>query len=141
MGGWIDFKALRATLSFADVLRHYGVEVKAKGSQHHGYCPLPNHNGKKNSPSFSANLEKGIFNCFGCGAKGNLLEFAAFMENANPSDGAELRKIAVKLRDKFCPEPGGSPKKKASAGEDRPRIRRNSRNQPKSLLPTSVPWW
>src|SRR5579884_3843768 len=61
MGEWIDFKALRAQLSFADVLRLYGVEVKAKanGKQHHGYCPLPNHNGKRNSPSFSANLEKG----------------------------------------------------------------------------------
>lgn len=113
MGDWIDFKALRAKLNFADVLRLYGIEVKAKagGKQHHGYCPLPNHNGKRNSPSFSANLEKGIFNCFGCGAKGNLLEFAALMENVNPDDGAELRKVAIRLRDKFCPELGGDSKK------------------------------
>lgn len=81
---WIDFKALRARLDFAAVLEHYGVEVKRKGNQHHGFCPLPNHNGKKNSPSFSANLEKGIFQCFGCGAKGNILDFALFMEKADP---------------------------------------------------------
>ncbi|HLX70513.1 MAG TPA: CHC2 zinc finger domain-containing protein, partial [Verrucomicrobiae bacterium] len=87
MSGWIDFKALRAKLDFEQMLRHYGVEVKRKGKQHHGFCPLPNHNGKKNSPSFSANLERGIFQCFGCGAKGNSLEFAALMEKVDPKDG------------------------------------------------------
>ena len=88
MKTWIDFKGLRKKLDFEQVLRHYGVEVKRKGNQHQGYCPLPNHQGKKNSPSFSANLERGIFQCFGCGAKGNVLEFAAMMEKADPKDGA-----------------------------------------------------
>ena len=101
---WIDFKALRKQLDFAQVLKHYGVEVKAKGTQHHGFCPLPNHNGKGNSPSFSANLEKGIFQCFGCGAKGNVLEFAALMEKADPQDGSALLAIASKLQKQFCPE-------------------------------------
>lgn len=98
---WIDFKELRRQLDFAAVLRHYGVELKIKGTQHHGYCPLPNHQGKKNSPSFSAHLEKGIFQCFGCGAKGNLLEFAALMENIDPANGTELHKVAVKLQRQF----------------------------------------
>jgi hypothetical protein len=88
---WIDFKALRAKLDFEQVLKHYSVEIKRKGSQHHGYCPLPNHNGKKNSASFSANLERGIFQCFGCGAKGNVLDFAALMENVDPKAGPALR--------------------------------------------------
>ena len=104
MNQWIDFKALRASLSFEQVLRHYGVEVKAKGGkQHHGYCPLPNHNGKRNSASFSANLEKGIFNCFGCGAKGNLIDFAVLMERLNPESGADVRKAALILQERFCP--------------------------------------
>lgn len=101
---WIDFKALRARLDFVRILEFYKVEVKRKGNQHHGFCPLPNHNGKKNSPSFSASLEKGIFQCFGCGAKGNLLEFAALMENVDPKDGAALRKVAAALQQRFCPE-------------------------------------
>jgi DNA primase len=108
MNNWIDFKALRSNLDFEQVLRHYGVEVKRKGKQHHGYCPLPNHNGKKNSPSFSANLERGIFQCFGCGAKGNVLEFAALMSRVDPKDGTALRKIALELRGRFCPELGES---------------------------------
>ncbi len=109
MSNWIDFKELRAKITFESVLRHYGVEVKRNGNQHHGFCPLPNHNGKKNSPSFSANLEKGIFQCFGCGAKGNLLEFAAMMEKVDPKDGTAFRKVADKLRKQFCPELGGTP--------------------------------
>ena len=108
---WIDFKALRAKLDFAAVLAHYGVEVKRKGSQHHGYCPLPNHNGKKNSPSFSANLERGIFQCFGCGAKGNVLEFAALMQSVDPKDGTALREVALNLQQRFCPEPACGPGK------------------------------
>jgi len=75
---WIDFKALRAKLDFEQVLRHYGVEVKRKGKQHHGFCPLPSHQGQKNSPSFSANLERGIFQCFGCGAKRQYFGFCLY---------------------------------------------------------------
>ena len=127
---WIDFKELRARLDFAQILELYKVEVKRKGNQHHGFCPLPNHNGKRNSPSFSASLEKGIFQCFGCGAKGNVLDFAALMENTNPKDGAALRGIALKLQKQFCPELGNksskpaadkpAPPKKAEPKDERP---------------------
>lgn len=103
---WIDFKELRSKLDFEAVLKHYGVEVKRKGNQHHGFCPLPNHQGKRNSPSFSANLERGIFQCFGCGAKGNVLEFAALMEKSDPKDGTALHKVAAELQKRFCPEMG-----------------------------------
>ena len=101
---WIDFKALRAKLDFEQVLRHYGVEVHRKGRQHQGLCPLPGHDGKKNLPSFSANLERGIFHCFGCKAKGNVLEFAALMERVSLKNGAAIRKVALKLQEQFCPE-------------------------------------
>jgi DNA primase len=102
MNKWIDFRELRAQLDFETVLKHFRVEVRRKGDQHLGFCPLPNHKGKRNSPSFSANLERGIFQCFGCGAKGNILEFVALMRNTNPTDGAALRKVALDLQKKFC---------------------------------------
>jgi DNA primase len=132
MATWIDFKELRSKLNFEEVLRHYKVEVKRKGSQHHGFCPLPNHNGKKNSPSFSASLDKGIFQCFGCGAKGNILDFAALMENANPKDGAALHTVAVELQKRFCPELGNKPKEKTGEEKTPPKA------EPKSDLPTIV---
>ena len=101
---WINFKELRAKLKFEDVLRHYKVDVRRKGEQHQGSCPLPNHSGRRDSPSFSANLERGIFHCFGCGAKGNLLEFAALMSGVDAKNGSALRKVAVELQTRFCPE-------------------------------------
>jgi len=131
MTAWIDFKKLRANLDFEQVLKHYGVEVKRKGDQHQGFCPLPNHQGKRNSPSFSANLKRGIFQCFGCGAKGNVLEFAALMEKVDLKDGTAMRNVALELQRRFCPEldetPKGTPKP-----EEQPKAK------PKQELPVVV---
>src|SRR5687767_9902184 len=125
MATWIDFRALRRSLRFENVLRHYKVEIKAKGNQHHGFCPLPNHTGQKHSQSFSANLEKGIFQCFGCGAKGNLLDFAVLMERGNPEDGNAIRETALKLQEAFRLTPDSVPTK-------------NSGSEPKAMGPTIV---
>jgi DNA primase len=133
MKTWIDFKALRSKLDFEQVLRHYGVEVKRKGNQHQGFCPLPNHQGKKNSPSFSANLERGIFQCFGCGAKGNVLEFAAMMEKADPKDGAALHKVAAELQKRFRPEIGDVSTETKKAVAKKPE-----KPEPESGLPVVV---
>lgn len=130
---WIDFKALRARLNFEQVLQHYGVQVKRKGNQHLGFCPLPDHQGKKNSPSFSANLERGIFQCFGCGAKGNTLEFAALMEKVDPQDGAVLREVALNLQQRFCPELGDN-----GAAPEKPKPPKPQNTKPPDNRPVIV---
>lgn len=101
MTAWVDFKVLRHSLSFEQVLNHYKVEIKRKGDQHQGFCPLPTHKGSGKSPSFSANLKRGIFQCFGCGARGNLLEFAALMEGVDLRNGKEFRAVMVRLQEVF----------------------------------------
>ncbi|MGV3772114.1 MAG: CHC2 zinc finger domain-containing protein [Verrucomicrobiales bacterium] len=101
MNSWVNFKILREKLQFSQVLTHYGVTAEPKGNQVVTFCPLPGHNGKKNSPSFSANLHKGIFQCFGCGAKGNSLDFAVLMEKHDPENGVHVRKIALELQRRF----------------------------------------
>jgi DNA primase len=105
MSQQVNFKELRAKLDFRAVLELYKVEVKTKpnGIQHHGFCPLSTHNGKRNSPSFSANLEGGMWQCFGCGAKGNVLDFAVRMEGFDPNNGPDVRKVALKLQGIFFP--------------------------------------
>jgi DNA primase len=101
---WINFKELRARLKIESVLEHFGVAIRGPSkTQHQGPCPLPGHIGSRNSLSFSANLERGIFHCFSCGAKGNILEFAALMSGVDVKDGIALRKVALELQTKFFP--------------------------------------
>jgi len=47
------------------------VDLKPVGSEYRGLCPF--HNEKE--PSFFVNKEKGVYHCFGCGAKGNVITF------------------------------------------------------------------
>jgi DNA primase len=58
--------------------------LTAKGRELTGRCPF--HHDRK--PSFRINLEKRAFHCFGCGAKGNVLEFVAEMEKLPLCDAA-----------------------------------------------------
>lgn len=95
---WINFKELRTKLRFEEILSYYKIEVRRRGDQHQGPCPLPNHLAGGPTNSFSVNLGRGIFQCFGCKAKGNVLEFAALMEGVDPENGAALREVAVKLQ-------------------------------------------
>lgn len=47
------------------------VELKKSGANYKGLCPF--HSEK--TPSFMVNEEKQIFNCFGCGEKGDVIKF------------------------------------------------------------------
>src|SRR3954465_3082553 len=111
---WIDFKTLRKGLSFEEVLKFYGVEVNKRkpGYRHQGFCPLPTHQGKKRSPSFSAKLDWGVWQCFGCKARGNVLDFAVRMEGLDPENHQDLRKVALKLQDHFKVPGAAEPKDK-----------------------------
>jgi hypothetical protein len=116
MNTWINFKELREKLDFETVLRDFGVEVKRTGAQHKGPCPLPGHQGERKAAAFSAELERGLFRCFGCGRKGNVLEFAALMDGVDPENGAALRSVAVRLQDKYL-------KRKGAPSPPQPRVK------------------
>jgi DNA primase len=117
MTNWIDFKRLNEQLDFADVLRSYGVKLELTGDQHHGFCPLPVHIGKRKSASFSANVKKGIWHCFGaCGQSGNILDFAVLMERGNLENGADVRRVASQLQKRFLN--GSKPAEKTPETDD-----------------------
>ena len=112
MSDWINFRDIRQSLSFEAVLMHYGVIIKKQaGNRHVSRCPLPTHIGKGKTPSFSAKLDIGVFQCFSCKAHGTVLHFAALMEGLNPDDPQDLRTVALKLRDVFLSTATASPKK------------------------------
>lgn len=61
---------IRQRASIVEVLSEY-VSLKKVGMNYKGLCPF--HSEK--TPSFTVNLQKGIFHCFGCGIGGNVFSF------------------------------------------------------------------
>ena len=65
-------KLIDSKIKITDVAKKYGLEVKKNK------CLCPFH--ADGDPSLSFNDEKNVFNCFGCGAKGDIIEFVRRME-------------------------------------------------------------
>jgi DNA primase len=70
----LDYRMLRSLIPASrilDLIRW--TPLQERGPQLRGACPL--HESKSSRPrSFSVNIEKGTFQCFGCGKKGNHLD-------------------------------------------------------------------
>jgi hypothetical protein len=63
------------------------VKLRKAGKEWTGLCPF--HADK--APSFSVNEGKGLFHCFGCGAKGDVIDFIRQL------DGIEFREARARL--------------------------------------------
>lgn len=125
---WIDFKALRQQLKLTDVLRHYRIDLRTKGHRAMGLCPLPTHPKRgdgKRTASFSASLDRGLWNCFGCKAGGNALDLAIRMEGKSPDDPDTVRAVALSLVRAFNLDAGGEQPARAST---RPPGRRRQKD-------------
>ncbi|OBX84626.1 DNA primase [Faucicola atlantae] len=74
-------------LANADIVQIIGkhVELKRSGKEYKGCCPF---HGEK-SPSFFVNPQKNLYNCFGCGAKGNALTFLKEYENLTAGEALQ----------------------------------------------------
>jgi len=84
---WVDFKKVKESVRFEQVLNHYGVKLKStKGVELLGHCPF--HDDK--NPSFQVNTKKRLFYCHGCGAKGNVLDFVSQKEAVSIREAALL---------------------------------------------------
>jgi len=69
-------KMINDNLKITEVATSYGIIVKGKKA----LCPFH----KDKAPSLSFSDEKNVFNCFGCKAKGDVIEFIRRMENEMP---------------------------------------------------------
>ena len=68
---WDNFiDDLKLQINIVDVVGRE-VQLKKAGANYKGLCPF--HSEK--TPSFMVNEEKQIFNCFGCGQKGDVIKF------------------------------------------------------------------
>jgi DNA primase len=70
----IDFRQARARLSLAAVLELVGFEARGSAAgQLRGPCPV-HRSRSRTSRAFAADLAKGVWHCFACGAGGNVLD-------------------------------------------------------------------
>lgn len=99
---WVDFKEIKARVSMEDILDHYGLmeELKRKKDEMSGLCPFH----EETKGSFRASLTKNAFNCFGCKAHGNILDFVSLKE------GVDIRKAGLLIQEWFGIVPEGQEK-------------------------------
>lgn len=91
MRAWVSFAEIKKRITLEQGLRSYQVNwLRRSGvDQYRGRCPI--HRGQ-GSEAFHANLKRGLFHCFACGAGGNVLDFVAAME------GGSIREAALRLQ-------------------------------------------
>ena len=83
----VDFEAIKAATDIVRVIASYGVQFKKSGRDYIALCPFHT----EQTPSFHVTPAKRLFHCFGCEAKGNVIQFVAMKE------GLSEREAAVKL--------------------------------------------
>lgn len=75
---------LKMQLNIVDVIGRE-VDIRKSGANYKALCPF--HNEK--TPSFIVNEEKQIFNCFGCGEKGDVIKFVQRYYNLSFMEAVE----------------------------------------------------
>jgi DNA primase len=80
----LDLARVRREASFEQILDRYGVKLHGAGAQRMALCPFH----PDRTPSCSIHLERRVFHCFGCDAKGSVLDFVARIENVSIRDAA-----------------------------------------------------
>lgn len=94
---WIDFKALKEKVGIKGILEHYELInslTERNNDELVGFCPIHDKN-SYNKDSFCVNTAKNAFNCFACGAHGNILDFVAQMEDV------DIRQAGLLIADWF----------------------------------------
>jgi len=135
---WISRNDVFAALDMCAVLAHYEIET-GRGSSFRVHCPF--HEDER--PSCSVNPGKKMFNCFGCGENGNVLDFIAAMENFDPK--AEFRtvlEVAIEIiGHNPTPEKGsGSGKRhKSKTKKGKPENKRSLKEVGNEQSPASNP--
>ncbi|MDA8317783.1 MAG: CHC2 zinc finger domain-containing protein [Actinomycetota bacterium] len=74
-------EAARRRHSLADVARRTGISLPGTTGAVTVRCPLASHGHPDRSPSLRLFLDAGIFFCFGCGARGDVVEWVCRLES------------------------------------------------------------
>jgi DNA primase len=114
-----QIEAIKRAVDVVPFMQARGVELKRIGSGYKGYCPFHE---DKNSPSLSITPGKNLWQCFGCGKGGDIIEFVQLFDQVDFKDAVE--KLAT-----YVPEDRGQ------RTEDRKTAVKKENKQPKALTP------
>jgi DNA primase len=81
---WMDFVLIRERADFATILARYDIALARLQGQISVLCPF--HDDRR--PSLSVNLDRKLFHCFACQAKGDILDFVARIERISLPEAA-----------------------------------------------------
>jgi DNA primase len=118
MATWVDFDAIKASVSLEQVLLHYNLldTMTRKGNRVSGLCAF--HPDAK-TKSFKADLEKNCWNCFGaCNRGGDQIDLVCVAERIETgSRNSDRRRAALLLQEWFSITitPSDSPQAKPTA--------------------------
>lgn len=117
-----DVARVRDTADIIQVVSAH-TQLRKTGANWSGLCPF---HGEK-SPSFSVNPEKGVFYCFGCQAKGDVITFVRDMDHLDFQGAVEqlAAKFGVALR----------------YTDQREGQRRESRTKLREAMEAAVDWY
>ena len=84
--GYVDLNRAKQ-VPFVDALQELGLleKLRRDGDELKGICPL--HGGEKES--FGVHVGRGVFNCFACKKKGNVLDFVMFFKQVNVKEAGQ----------------------------------------------------
>jgi DNA primase len=92
-----DIDRVKAAVNIADVIGQH-TQLKRSGRGLMGQCPFPAHNDK--TASFSVNAAEGVYYCFGCLRRGDVITFLREMEGLDFETAVErlAGKAGITLR-------------------------------------------
>ena len=84
--GYVDLNRAKQ-VPFVDALHELGLleALRRDGDELKGICPL--HGGEKES--FGVHVGRGVFNCFACKKKGNVLDFVMHFKQVNVKEAGQ----------------------------------------------------
>lgn len=86
----IDYKQVKADLSFSAVLSHY--QLNDTNGRDQITIPCPFHGDK--TASCSINKVRGMFRCFGCDLSGNILDFICYSTGGDKTEAEDIKAAA-----------------------------------------------
>jgi DNA primase len=116
----MDFALIRERADFATILARYDIAPTRLQGQISVLCPF--HDDRR--PSLSVNLDRKLFYCFACQAKGDILDFVARIEQVSLPDAAGIVARCCgmgQLPDYRPPQETAEHRQNASSGSGRVR--------------------